>query len=292
MTKKTDSKKLLTNLWDYTLIAIGSVIQALALILFMVPADLVSGGLVGMSQIINHFTGWPIGLMFLIGNIPLFFLGWRYLGGKEFAIRTSFAIVTYSLAVDLLAPFLPQNGLSGDTLLNALYGGVIVGVGLALVYRGKGTSGGMDILARIISHKRNIPTSQSYLLTDSATIFVGGLVFGWEKALYAIVMLYTGGISAETVTQGSRIVRTAMIVTDKPEEVSRLIMDRLNRGVTSLPAKGMYSGEPRNILYCVIARSEVEALKSIVAEADPHSFMVIGHGYEALGEGFQSLSGN
>ena len=290
MTRKTDSKKLLTNLWDYILITIGSVIQALALILFMVPANLVSGGLVGMSQIINHFTGWPIGFMFLVGNVPLFFLGWRYLGGKEFAIRTSFAIVSYSLAVDLLTPFLPQNGLSDDTLLNALYGGVIVGVGLALVYRGKGTSGGMDILARIISHKRSIPTSQSYLLTDSATIFVGGLIFGWEKALYAIVMLYTGGISAETVTQGSRIVRTAMIVTDQPEEVSRLVMDRLNRGVTSLPARGMYTGESRNILYCVIARSEVEPLKSIVAEADPNSFMVIGHGYEALGEGFQSLS--
>jgi len=290
MTKKTVPNKFFRNLWDYALITLGSVIQALALILFMVPANLVSGGLVGFSQIISHFTGWPIGLMFFLGNIPLFFLGWRYLGGKAFAIRTSLSIVAYSLAVDLLTPLLPQESLSGDTLMNALYGGVAVGIGLALVYRGRGTSGGMDILARIISHRWSVPTSQSYLITDSATIFVGGLIFGWEKALYAIVMLYTGGVSAETVTQGSRIVRTAFIVTDKPEEVSALVLDRLNRGVTSISAKGMYTGADRNLLYCVIARSEAERLKSIVAEADPDSFMVIGHGYEALGEGFQSLS--
>ena len=118
---------------------------------------------------------------------------------------------------------------------------------------------------------------------------MGGLVFGWEKALYAIVMLYTGGLSAETVSQGSRVVRTALIVTKRPEEVSQLVMERLRRGVTSLPAKGMYTGEDRNLLYCVIARSEVERLKAIVAEADPESFMVIGHAYEALGEGFQPI---
>ncbi len=290
MNKETSSKRLLRDLGDYLLLFAGSIIQALALILFMVPANLVSGGLVGISQIINHFTGWPIGLMFFLGNIPLFFLGWRYLGGKDFAIRTSLSIVVYSLAVDILTPMFPNEGLSGDILLNALYGGVIGGIGLALVYRGKGTSGGMDILARIISHKRNVPISQSYLLTDSATIFMGGIIFGWEKALYAIVMLYTAGISSETLTQGPRVVRTAMIITNNPEEVSDLIMDRLNRGVTNFPAKGMYTGESRNVLYCVIARSEVERLKSIVAEADPHSFMVIGHGYEALGEGFQSIA--
>lgn len=290
MTSRFSTLKIYRYLVEYSLLTLGSIIQAIALILFMVPADLVSGGLVGISQIINHFTGWPIGLMFFIGNIPLFFLGWRYLGGKEFAIRTSFSIVIYSLAVDLLAPFLPQNGLTNDTLLNALYGGVTVGIGLALVYRGKGTSGGMDILARLISHKWSFPTSQSYLLTDSATIFAGGLIFGWEKALYAIVMLYTGGLSAETVSQGSRVVRTAFIVTNKPDQVSGFVLDKLRRGVTNLPAKGMYTGESRNLLYCVIARSEVERLKSIVAEADPDAFMVIGHGYEALGEGFQPLS--
>ena len=286
----TKQKALLQGLGDYTLLFIGSVIQAFAVILFMVPANLVSGGLVGITQIINHFTGWPIGLMYSIGNLPLFFIGWRYLGGKKFAIRTSFSIVVYSITADVFTQYIPEGGLSQDTLLNALYGGVTVGIGLALVYRGKGTSGGMDILARIISHYRNIPVSQAYLITDSTSIFLGGLVFGWEKALYAIVMLYTGGMSAETVSQGSRVVRTALIITKKPEEVSRMVMDRLSRGVTGMSAKGMYTGEDRSVLYCVIARSEVERLKSIVAEADPGSFMVIGHGYEALGEGFQPIA--
>lgn len=274
---------------DLGIILLGATIQAFALNLFMVPANLVSGGVSGIAQVIHYYTNWPIGLMVLIGNIPLFFLGWRYLGGFKFAIRTIFSVAVFSIAVDLSQNLVPASGISNDTLLNALYGGVLSGIGFAIVYRGKGTSGGTDILARIFSHKWSIPISQSYLMTDAFTMFLGGLAFGWEKALYAIVMLYTSGISAETLSQGSRVVRTALIISNSPHQLSTEIMDRLGRGVTSMSGKGMYTGEARSILYCVVARSEVERLKAIVADTDPNAFMVIGNGYEALGEGFQSI---
>jgi uncharacterized membrane-anchored protein YitT (DUF2179 family) len=277
------------GLGDYGLILVGAVIQAVALNLFMVPALLASGGVSGISQIINSFTGWPIGLMVLVGNIPLFVIGWRYLGGPRFATRTIFTVAVYSAAVDFTSQFLPAAGISDDTLLNALYGGVISGIGFALVYRGRGTSGGTDILARILSRYRGMELSQTYLVVDAFTMLLAGFVFGWEKALYAVVMLYISGISAETVAQGSRVVRTAMIITSQPEVVGGKIMERLNRGVTLINAQGMYTKESRAVLYCVIGRPEVERLKAIVADADEKAFVVIGQASEALGEGFQRI---
>jgi uncharacterized membrane-anchored protein YitT (DUF2179 family) len=278
------------GLGDYALILVGSVIQAAALNLFMVSAQLATGGVSGIAQIINNFSGWPIGLMVFLANVPLFIIGWRYLGGPRFATRTIFAVLVYSLAVDLTSQFIPSEGISDDLLLNALYGGVVSGIGYALVYRGRGTSGGTDILARILSHYRSMPISQAYLITDAFTMLLAGFSFGWEKALYAVVMLYISGISAETIAQGSRIVRTAMVITSQPDLVGREIMDSLGRGVTVMTGRGMYTGEERTVLYCVISRVEVERVKVIVAKIDPKAFLVIGQASEAIGEGFQPIA--
>ncbi len=141
---------------DYILIFCGTLLQALALRIFLVPANLASGGVSGLAQIVNHYTGWPIGLMIFLGNLPLFLLGWRYLGGRRFVLRTGFAIMMLSFFTDFLAPFLPQNGVTQDPVLNTLYGAIISGIGYGLVYRGQGTSGGSDILARILNHWRGI----------------------------------------------------------------------------------------------------------------------------------------
>jgi uncharacterized membrane-anchored protein YitT (DUF2179 family) len=242
-----------------------------------------------LSQIINFYTGFPIGVMVLLGNIPLFVLGWRYLGGPRFALRTAFAVLSFSLLIDILPPFLPKNGLTDDIVLNTLYGAVVSGIGFGLVYRGRGTSGGSDILGRILNHKRGIPISQSYLITDALIIFLAGLSFSWENALYSLVMLYVSGIAAEAITQGSNVVRTALIVTTCPEEVKSKILHGLGRGVTEISGKGGYTGTERPVLYCVITRSEVTQLKTLISEVDPKAFMVIGQAHEALGEGFHPL---
>lgn len=292
-------KKYWPYIRDYGFILLSSLIQAFSLRVFFVPANLASGGVSGLSQLINHFTGWPIGMMVFIGNIPLFVLGWRFLGGRQFALRTAFAIVTYALFTDLIVrtPLFEASGaapqliheLQGDIFLNSLYGAIVSGIGYGLVYRARGTSGGSDILARILNYYRSIPVTQSYLIVDTAVILGAGFVFGWKAALYAMIALYVSGLVAETTLEGGGTVRTAMIVTKRPEEVSNRVLEELERGVTVLEGTGAYTGVDRPVLYCVISRAEVASIKAIVHEVDPQAFMVIGMAHEALGEGFKPL---
>ncbi len=233
---------------DYLFILLGATLQALAIRLFLVPAKLVGGGISGIAQLINFYTGWPIGLMIFLGNIPLFLLGWRLLGGPRFVLRTAFAVVMISGFTDLLVLVLPRNGLTSDIVLNTLYGGLVSGVGYGLVYRGRGTSGGSDILARILRHWRGVSISQSYLITDSLVILLAGFSFGWTNALYALVVLYVSGLGAEAVMSGSNVDRTAIIITDKAQEVTDQILVNMERGVTMLLARGGYTGAERIML--------------------------------------------
>jgi uncharacterized membrane-anchored protein YitT (DUF2179 family) len=292
-------KKHWHSIRDYVLIVIASLLQAISLRLFFVPAELASGGVSGIAQLINHFTGWPIGLMILVGNIPLFVLGWRFLGGSRFAARTAVAIFMYSAFTDLLiqtALFAPNgagtrliNDLQGDIFLNALYGAVVSGIGYGLVYRARGSSGGSDVLARILNYYRGVPMTQSYLIVDTIVILGAGFVFGWKQALYAMIALYVSGLVAESTLEGGPTVRTAMIVTGEPDAISARVLEELERGVTILEGTGAYTGAGRPVLYCVITRAEVATLKAIVHEVDPGAFMVIGVAHEALGEGFRPL---
>ncbi len=272
---------------DYGLLLLGALVQAFAMRLFLVPGQLVSGGISGAAQIINHFISFPIGVMVFVGNLPLFVLGWRYLGGHRFAIRTAVAVAAFSLFTDLLVLFLPASGVTQDNVLNSLFGGVLLGVGLGIVYRGQGTSGGSDILGRILNHRLGISISQAYLITDTIVVLAGGFAFSWEKALYGMVVIYVSGIAAEMISEGSSIFRTVIIITSETERVTKAILEVLERGVTILSGTGGYTNSERPVLYCVVTRSEVNQLKQLVKETDPKAFMVIGVAHEALGEGFR-----
>ena len=277
------------TLKDYGLLLAGALVQAFAMRLFLVPGLLVSGGISGAAQIVNHYVTFPLGVMIFLGNVPLFFLGWRFLGGSRFAIRTAFAVTSFSVLTDLLVLFIPGTGLTHDNVLNALFGGVLLGVGLGLVYLGQGTSGGSDILGRILNHRFGLSISQAYLITDTVVVLAGGFAFSWEKALYGLVVIYVSGIAAEMISEGSGIFRTVMIITEKSDEVTQIILEVLERGVTILSGKGGYTSNDRPVLYCVVTRGEVNQLKSLVKEIDPKAFMVIGVAHEALGEGFKPL---
>lgn len=276
------------SLRDYLFILAGALVQALAMRLFLIPAQLVSGGISGAAQLINYYVHWPIGLMVFIGNVPLFFIGWQYLGGPRFALRTALSIIAFAFFTDFLIIFIPT-GIVNDLVLNCLYGGVMLGIGLGLVYRGKGTSGGSDIIGRILNHRLGISVSQSYLVTDTVVILAAGFVFGWANALYALVTTYVSGLAAEMILEGSSVFRTAMIITCCPDRVAKEVMTILERGVTVLEGTGAYTGQDRPVLYCVITRAEVSRIKEIVHQADPKAFMVIGMAHEALGEGFRPL---
>jgi uncharacterized membrane-anchored protein YitT (DUF2179 family) len=286
LTKLTANR---TTIVDYLYIILGALVQAVAMRLFLIPGFMVSGGISGAAQIIQFYTGWPIGVMVILGNLPLFILGWRYLGGTRFALRTTASVVLFSLLTDTLVYVLPREGITGDIVLQALYGGVLLGAGLGLVYLGRGTSGGSDILGRILSHHKGVSISQAYLITDGLVVLASGVAFGWERALYGLIVIYVSGLTAELVSEGNNILRTAFIVTCQPDEVSSRICTILERGVTILPGTGAYTDQARPLLYCVLTRAEINILKSIVHEADPAAFMVIGQANEALGEGFKPL---
>ena len=276
------------DLRDYSLLVLGAVVQAASMDLFFIPGQIASGGVSGLAQVLNQHTGWPIGMMVLVMNVPLFVLGWRYLGGRRFLIRTIFTVALYSVLVDLGRLIVPV-GPTRDPMLNALYGGVVGGLGMGITFLGQGTGGGTDILARVLAKLRGIPLAQSYLVTDALVILLGGFTFGPERALYAILALYIGGAAAEVITEGSNVVRTAVIISTKPREVADAILSELERGVTGLHGEGMYTQKERTVLYVVISRSEVSRLKAIIHEIDPDAFVVIGQASEALGEGFRPL---
>jgi uncharacterized membrane-anchored protein YitT (DUF2179 family) len=269
--------------YDYALITVGGILLAVNLNLFLAPANIAPGGVSGSAIIINEFTGWPIGLTMLVLNVPMIVLGFLYLGRFAFLARTLYAVLVYNLGVDILAPWLPATGITDDMLLNALYGGIVAGLGTGLVYRAGGTTAGTGTLSRVIQMKTGVPISQIYFLTDGGVILIAGLVFGWEAALYAMITLFVWGIAADYVQEGPSVVRMAFIVTDEPRAVARALLDRLHLGVTAWDVEGAFTERQHTILFCTVGRPHERALRTVVSEVDPHAFVVTGHGHQASG---------
>ena len=283
-------KPIWRDVRDYILVIAGALLQAAGTLLFIIPGGLVSGGVFGLAQIIYYKFGIPVGIVTMLFNLPLFVLGWKYLGGFKFAIRTVLSIVISSVAIDILVNIESLHfSITQEPFLNTLFGGVFVGVGLGLVYLGRGTSGGTDIIARILNKRLGTSVSTIYMATDTVSVLLAGIFFDWEIALYGLILIYVSGVSVDMTLQGIDVVRQAMIVTDNYEAVANAIVAELDRSSTIIPAKGGYTKMDRNILFCVVMRSEVARLKEIVNKADPDAFMVIGHANEALGHGFKPL---
>jgi len=272
-----------TNLRSLFFLTLGSLVSAVNLNVFLAPSELAPGGVSGAAIILNKFVPWPIGLMMLGLNLPLLFVGFKYLGRFNFLFRTLYVVVLYSLGVDLLKPLLPSGGVTDNLILNALYGGVIGGIGTGLIYRGQGTSGGTGVLARVLQLKTGLPISQLYLFIDGGIVMAAGWAFGWDKALFALVTLYVWGIVADQILEGPSVVRTAMIVTDRPKEVAEAVFERLRLGITAWPAKGMFTEEEHTVLFFAVSRPNVNALKSVVLEVDNQAFIVIAHGHQTIG---------
>jgi uncharacterized membrane-anchored protein YitT (DUF2179 family) len=274
---------LRSTLYNYSLLSGGALILAVNFDIFLAPSKVAPGGVSGMSIIINKFTGWPQGATMLALNIPLIILGFSYLGRFRFLVRTLYTVLIYNLGVDVLAPWLPPFGITNDLLLNAVYGGVIGGLGYGLIFRGQGTSAGTGILGRVLQLRTGIPVSQVYIFTDGGIILALGLVFGWENALYALLMLFLWGLATDYALEGPSVVRTAFIVTDSPQEVAQILLNRLGAGVTAWLGQGMFTQAEHTVLFCTVSRADVSELNSAVAEVDPNAFVVIGHGHQAKG---------
>ncbi len=276
---------------DLFLLTVGGILSGVSLNVFYAPYEIAPSGVSGVSVILNHLIGTPIGLMVLLLNIPIQILAYRMLGGWRIVLKTAYVVAIYSLAIDVLAPYLPASGITNDRLLSALFGGILGGIAGGLVYRAGGSFGGSSTLALILQKKLGTAFNSTYLYTDGLVVTLAGLVFGWESALYAIVAIYVDGTAADYVLEGPSTIRTAMVITNRPQEVASLIMRDLGRGVTQWAGTGMYTGQVRHVLFVTVRRPEVGNLRQLVYSVDPHAFMVVGQGHTAYGEGFQSTEG-
>ena len=268
---------------DYLTITLGAFLLIVSIDIFFIPSNISpGGGVTGSAIIINHFTGWPIGLLMLVLNIPMIILGFKHLGRINFLIRTLYTVILYNLGIDIFANILPR-GITDDLLLNALFGGVIGGIGTGLIFRGRSTTAGLGIVSRVLQLRTGIPISQVYIVTDGAVLLLFGQIFGWDRALYSLIALFLFGLATDYVLDGPSIIRTVFIVTNSSEAVSNGLLTRLNVGVTSWPAKGMFTKAEREFLFCTVIRSDTNTLKTIVSDIDPNAFIVIGQGHQANG---------
>ena len=269
----------------YAQILLGCLIAAAAYPAFLVPNRIAPGGLTGVATILNHLFGLPVGTTSLVINIPLFLMGYRTMG-KIFAFRSLLATLLFSLLIDLI----PLPVVSTDPLLGTLFGGVVLGLGLGLILRGGATTGGTDMVARMVHRRFPFITVGVFLFAlDFLVVLAAALLIGGSEALYAMINIYVTARLIDAVMVGFTGNKACFVMTGAWEKVAERIMNEVGRGATYLSAKGAYSGAEHPLVLCVASRQEIPALKQIVQEEDEHAFMFITEAHEALGEGFSRL---
>ena len=274
----------------YVMIGLGVFIGAVSLVVFLQPMDIAPAGVSGASLLLNEVLDTPIGLMIFLLNVPIQILGYFMLpNGARVISRSVLIIIAFALTVDVAGPYIPRGGISDDRMLNALFGGMLGGIGVGLVFRAGGTFGGTSTLAFILQRRFGFPMSTTFLCTDAVIVLAAGLVYGWENALYTVITLFITGLATDYVLEGPSVIRTAMIITDKPQAVTKAVFDNLQRGATAWKITGQYTGTQRTMLYVTVSRSQVRELKDEVSRADPQAFMVIGMGHAAYGDGFRRV---
>ena len=274
---------------DYLMIIVGTALMAVAVNSVFDLCGMVTGGFSGIAILVKEWTedvvpgGIPLWVTNMSMNIPLFFIGMK-IGGFGFVKKALIGEICLSFWLAVLPAF---DIAGNDLLLAAVYGGVIQGVGIGLVFLGRGTTGGSDMMAALLQLKlRHYSIAQIMQFIDGAVVLVGMYVFGVQKALYAIIAVFLVTKVTDGMIEGLKFSKQAYIITSKPEEISTQIMRNLDRGVTGIRGKGMYSGQDKLLLYCVVGRKEIVALKELVDEIDPEAFVIVSDVREVLGEGF------
>ena len=272
--------------FSYTQILIGSLIGGAAYPMFLTPNQIAPGGITGVAMILNHLFRWPVGTVSLILNIPLFLIGYRTMG-RIFAFRSLVATILFSVFIDIL----PLHPLTTDPLLGTLYGGVLLGIGLGLIMRGGATTGGSDMIARMVHKRFQFISVGSFLFAiDCAVVIAAGFLIGTTEALYALINIFLTAKVMDVVIIGFSANKACFVISPRWQEISERVMRDMNRGVTQLTARGAYTGAERPTLLCVISRSEIMAFKRILREEDENAFVIIVEAHEAIGDGFSALS--
>ena len=272
---------------DIIYIAAGIIITAAAYAFFIVPAKLIPGGISGISIILHHLFKTPFGVVMLAINIPLLIVGVK-LFGKVFGLRTVIATVLISFVTDGFTYFLkPLIFDNGNLLLSSVYGGALLGIGLGLIFKGRGSTGGSDIVGRIMNKYTSLSVGYSIMVVDAVIIIGSALIFrNYELILYSFITLFLSSKAIDMILEGQDYARGVFIFTQRPEDIAEKILEGMNRGVTSFTGKGMYTGADRQMLYVVVSRRELSRLTDIVKDTDNKAFIVVQNVYEVLGRGF------
>lgn len=268
---------------EYLFVLIGSAIIGLAFNVFLLPNQVASGGVSGVSIITNTMLGWEPAYVQWALNIPLFIAGVVLLG-KQFGAKTLVGTIFLPFIVFLTKDFQPW---TDDALLGALFGGIGVGLGLGIVFRGRASTGGTDLAAQIINKYTGFTLGTCVALIDGLIVLTAAIVFDVEKGLYALIGLYVTSKTIDLIQVGFGRSKMAMIITSKQEEVREGILNKIDRGVTRLSAYGGFTDHERPVLMCVVDQTEFTKLKQLIKSIDPSAFVVVMDAAEVLGEGFK-----
>lgn len=284
MMKKNKEHPRFKKILEYIYILIGSAFIALAFNLFLLPNQIASGGVSGISIILANVLGWEPAFVQWSFNIPLFISGVLLLGGRQYGLKTLVGTAFLPFVVYLSNDLEPW---TRDPLLGALFGGIGVGLGLGIVFRGKGSTGGTDLAAQIINKYTGLSLGTSIAIIDGVIVLAASMIFDIERGLYALIGLYVTSKTIDLVQVGIGRSKMTMVITSKQEEVREAILNKIDRGMTKLTAYGGYTDQERPILMCVVDQSEFTKLKQIVKSIDPSAFVIVTDAAEVLGEGFK-----
>ncbi len=270
----------------YLLVLSGTLIVALSLDLFLVPADIAPGGLSGVAIILHHLAKIPVGISILCLNVPILLWGLRHFS-TGFVLSSLFGMTALSILTDALSWLKP---ITGDMLLSAVYGGGLMGLGLGIVFTSGSTTGGTDIAAQILKKKfPSVSVGKFVLIIDAFIVILAGLTFGkWEVILYSAVALYICTYIIDLMVEGIDFAKAAYIISDKAPEISREISRNLVRGTTALKAFSHFTEADKTVLLCVVKKYQISKLKQIIKDVDPGAFVILSDTREVLGNGFKN----
>lgn len=271
--------KIIKQLKIYTILFIGSIIAAFGLEEFLIPNQIIDGGIVGVAIVLSHLTPLSFSLLIMLLNIPFLYIGYLQIG-RSFTFATIFSVSSLAYWANI---FRPLENVTYDLFLAAVFGGIMVGLGVGLIIRYGGSLDGTEIVAIILARRSGFSVGEFIMCMNLIIFACAGFVFGWEKAMYSAVAYFVAFKTIDITVEGLDESKGVMIVTDYPDIIADILMNRLGRGVTVLYGAGGYSGESKKILYSVITRLEIAKLKSIVLENDPNAFVTIHEVHDVMG---------
>ncbi|AYD41187.1 YitT family protein [Clostridium fermenticellae] len=267
--KKTKFYQLIGR---YILLFIGAMIYSIGLEIFLIPNNVIDGGIVGISIITTHFTKLPLGVLTFILNVPFFIFGYKQIG-KTFTISTLFSVFCYSIGVSL---FTPISSITQDVLLASIFGGILIGFGVGLIIRNGGSTDGSEVIAIILDKKSSFSVGQIVMFFNFFILTSAGFVFGWDRAMYSLIAYFIAVKVIDIIVDGLDESKAVIIISEQYQDISEAIMNRLGRGLTLLDGKGAYKGVDTSVIYVIVSRLEISKVKNIVHGFDEDALITIG----------------